>query len=179
MQGYKIALGLLIIPGMVLIVKSTDVSMQMGIIVGLASAVFATLFSTFNKKLIGRADDMNITFLEIGSAWLFLTLVLPFVYYGQFEELLFWPSWLDWFYLLILAFLCTTLAYVLALKALHHLSAFAANLTINLEPVYGVILAWLLLDDASELSGGFYLGSFIIIASVFSYPMLKRRFEKD
>jgi drug/metabolite transporter (DMT)-like permease len=82
---------------------------------------------------------------------------------------------MDWLYLLLLSLLCTTLAYVLALRSLRHLSAFASNLTVNLEPVYGIALAWLLLHETRELSTGFYGGVAIILAAVFSYPLLRRR----
>lgn len=175
----QLILGLLVIPGMLFIVKGTDTSMYAGIIVGISSAFLAALFSILNKKMIGLADDYSITFLEMGSAWLFLSIVLPFVVYFGKSEMMIWPSLEDWIYLLILAILCTTLAYVLALKALHHISAFAANLTINLEPVYGIILAWLILGDASELDRGFYLGAGIIIISVLIYPILRKRFDTD
>jgi drug/metabolite transporter (DMT)-like permease len=76
--------------------------------------------------------------------------------------------------LLILALLCTTLAYVLALRSLNHLSAFASNLTVNLEPVYGIALAWVLLNEHEELSSSFYIGVLIILLAVFSYPLIRR-----
>ncbi|MCB0594148.1 MAG: EamA family transporter [Lewinellaceae bacterium] len=176
MRWHEILLGMAIIPGMALIVHSTAAEMNSGILAGLAAALMAALFATLNKKLIGRTDEMSITFLELGSAWLFLSLVLP-VYLSQSEspaQLL--PSRVDWFYLILLSLLCTTLAYVLALRSLRHLSAFASNLAINLEPVYGIALAWFLLKDHKELSPGFYWGVLIILAVVFSYPLLRRRF---
>ncbi|HRD83182.1 MAG TPA: EamA family transporter, partial [Saprospiraceae bacterium] len=80
----------------------------------------------------------------------------------------------DWLWLALLAFLCTTLAYVLALRALRYLSAFVSNLTINLEPVYGIVLAWLLLGDNKELSPTFYAGVALILAVVFVYPTVER-----
>ena len=175
-RGFEIFLGLLIIPGMALIVKSLDLSMLMGVALGLASALLASLFATLNKKLVNFADPLSITFLELGSAWLFITLLLPFYYYQQ-TDLAFWPNLNDWIYLLVLALLCTTLAYVLALRALKHLSAFAANLTVNLEPVYGIVLAVLILKENQELSPGFYWGCAIILLAVFSYPFLRSRFE--
>ena len=177
-RWYEILLGMAIIPGMALIVSSTDPSMNIGILVGLSAALMAALFATLNKKLIGKTDEMSITFLELGSAWLFLSAVLP-VYISQSEapvQLL--PSRIDWFYLIILSLLCTTLAYVLALRSLRYLSAFASNLAVNLEPVYGIALAWFILKDHKELSPGFYWGVLIILAAVFSYPLVRRRFGK-
>lgn len=174
---YELILGLLIIPGMALVVNSTEWAMLTGILMGLASAFLAALFSILNKKLVDKAEPMRITFLELGSAWLFISLLFPF-YFFRFPETTFWPQGMDWIYLLVLALLCTTLAYVLTLRALKYISAFASNLTINLEPVYGIILAWLVLQENKELSPGFYLGCGMILLAVFSYPFIRRRFEE-
>ena len=177
-KWYELLLGLLIIPGMALVVNSTEWSMLTGIIMGLTSAFLAAMFSILNKKLVTKAEPMSITFLELGSAWLFISLFFPF-YFFKFPEAVFWPQGMDWVYLLILALLCTTLAYVLTLRALKYISAFASNLTINLEPVYGIILAWLILQENKELSSGFYLGCGMILLAVFSYPFIKKRFESN
>jgi drug/metabolite transporter (DMT)-like permease len=181
LQWYEVLLGVLIIPGMMLIVSSIDLSLLYGLGVGLLSAFFVALFTSLNKKMIGQADELTITFLELGSAWLFLSLVLPIIYWSDIDmnvSFRFWPDSSDWIYLLFLALGCTTLAYVLALRALRHLSAFASNLTINLEPVYGIALAWLILKESKELSVGFYVGVVVILIVVFSYPFLKNRLEK-
>lgn len=176
-KSYEILLGLLIIPGMMLVVNNTDISMQLGIWIGLLSAFLASLFSSLNKKLVDDADPMSITFLELGSAWLFISLIMPFFFMNN--EVAFMPSGSDWLYLMVLSLLCTTFAYVISLDALRHISAFAATLTINLEPVYGIILAWLILKENEELNMGFYLGCGLILAAVFSYPFVKSKFEKQ
>lgn len=178
-KWYELMLGLLIVPGMALIVNSTDYSMLTGLAVGLLSALLAALFATLNKKLITHSDERSITFLEMSSACLFLTMIIPMYAWLTDTPLSFIPpTLLDWGYLIILALVCTTFAYVLALRSLQHLSAFASNLSINLEPVYGILLAWILLNENEELNIGFYLGAGIIVVAVFSYPLLKRRFEK-
>jgi len=175
-KSYEILLGLLIIPGMMLVVNNTDISMQLGIWIGLLSAFLASLFSSLNKKLVDDADPMSITFLELGSAWLFISLILPFFFMNN--EVAFMPSGSDWLYLIVLSLLCTTFAYVISLDAIRHISAFAATLTFNLEPVYGIILAWLILKENEELNMGFYIGCAMILAAVFSYPFVKSRFER-
>lgn len=175
---YELALGLLIIPGMILIVNGSDFDLIYGLLVGLVAAFLAALFTSLNKKLISEADEMSITFLELGSAWLFLSVVIPvYALATPGQALKFWPDTQDWFYLLLLSLLCTTFAYVISLRALRHLSAFASTLTINLEPVYGIILAWIILKEYQELSTGFYLGVGVILLAVFSYPYLKKRFQ--
>jgi drug/metabolite transporter (DMT)-like permease len=172
----QVAMGLLMAPGMAMIVNATELSMHNGIWAGIAAAFLAALFSTLNKKYIGHANPMEITFLELGAAWLFLSLVLPAYHFLSPEGLgRFLPTPADWGYLALLAFLCTTLAYVLALRALRRLSAFVSNLTINLEPVYGIALAWLLLGDHKQMSPVFYLGVVLILAVVFLYPLAERR----
>ncbi len=177
-KWYEFILGLFIIPGMVLVVKNTEWTMMAGIVVGLLSALLASLFSILNKKLVNQAKPMSITFLELGSGWLFISLLLPF-YFTQIPDASFWPLQTDWLYLGILALLCTTLAYVLALRALKFISAFASNLTVNLEPVYGIVLAWIILKENEELSSGFYWGCVIILLAVFSYPFIKKRFGSE
>ncbi|MEL6656988.1 MAG: EamA family transporter [Bacteroidota bacterium] len=178
-RWYELLLGLLIVPGMALVVRNIQVEMIWGVVAGLASAFLAATFATFNKKYIANHNPTRITFLELSSAWAFLSVVLAgMLISGQkIGEL--WPtSPMDWVYLLILAFLCTNLAYTLSLRALRHISAFAANLTVNLEPVYGIILAWLLLNEQEELSPGFYWGVVIILLAVLSYPLLSRYMRK-
>ncbi|MCB0635207.1 MAG: DMT family transporter, partial [Lewinella sp.] len=130
---------------------------------------------TLNKKYIRHTDPLRITFLELSSAWGFLSIVIVGMLllgrdFGHFLP----PRPLDWLFLGILALLCTSLAYVLAMRALRHLSAFASNLTINLEPVYGIALAWVLLKENEELGPNFYWGVVIILVAVFSYPLLRR-----
>ncbi len=176
-KWYEIALGALVIPGMALIVQSLEVRMLTGVWLGLISSILAVLFSILNKQRIDKADPYSITFLEMSSACLFISLIFPFYFY-QNEGLQFMPIGMDWFYLLFLALACTTLAYVLNLRALKHVSAFAANLTINMEPVYGIILAAILLQENKELAPNFYIGVVIIMAAVFGYPFLKSKFEK-
>lgn len=175
----EIGLGIMIIPGMILIVNSTEWSKLNGLWVGLLAAFLAALFATLNKKLMREYKVVDITFLELGSAWGFLSVVLAIyiIFKPEFLPTMI-PTWSDWGYLLVLALLCTNLAYVLALRALKHLSAFAANLTINLEPVYGIALAWLLLGEDKELSSGFYWGGALILVTVLSYPLLKKKMEK-
>lgn len=173
----EIGLGLLIIPGMALVVQSIDLSMKTGLLVGFASAFFAALFGTLNKKYVDDTNPYIITFVELGSAWIFISFI--FLFGSSYLDLSnFMPaSWQDWVYILILSLLCTTLAYILSLRALKHLSAFATNLVINLEPLYGILLAAAILKEYEQLTTSFYLGGGIILAVVMSYPYLKKRFS--
>ncbi len=172
-KWWELFTGFLIVPGMVLIVENVDVSMRAGIWVGLLSSLLAAVFSILNKKWVNNAEPLNITFIEMTSAWLVLSLIMPFyLWHGAEASLM--PSLRDIGLLLILALLCTTLTWVLALRALKHITAFASTLTINLEPVYGISLAWLLLGEHKQLASGFYWGVLVILIVVFSYPFLNR-----
>jgi drug/metabolite transporter (DMT)-like permease len=178
-KKYELILGAMIIPGMYLVVQSTSWDMMTGIVLALISSILAVLFTVLNKRMIDNTDNMDtsvITFIELGSGWLFLTVLLPFYLY--FFETSIQPTWLDLGYLLILALFCTTLAFVLNLNALKHISAFNANLAINLEPVYGIVLAWLIFQENKEVGSYFYIGVLIVLLAVFSYPYLKKRFEE-
>ena len=175
-KWYEVALGVLIVPGMVYIAGDLPSSMTAGLWVGMMSSVFVVVFSILNKKLIDKAEPMAITLIELGGGLAFLTILMPF-YLEMDAKAEFFPHPSDWFYLIILAVFCTNVAYWLSLRSLKHLSAFATNLTINLEPVYGITLAWLLLHENKQLTPSFYIGASMILIAVLSYPILRGRFE--
>ena len=135
MKGYEILLGLMIVPGMLMIVNSTELSMMNGIWAGIGSALLAAIFTVLNKKYIDDIEPRIMTFLEMSTAWLMVSFMLPVVYWMDPSSFNMTPSLIDIGYLCVLAFLCTTLAFILSLKSLKHISAFATNLSINLEPV--------------------------------------------
>ena len=170
---YELLLGIFILPGIWLVVDGVESGMNAGILVGLLSAALVSVFTSLNKKYIQSSNPARITFIELGAATLFLTPFIPALGGDKF-----WPSAVDWTYLLVLALLCTTLTFFLSLRALSQLSAFASNLTVNLEPVYGIALAYFLLDDASELSPTFYYGAALILVAVFGYTAADRYFRR-
>lgn len=174
----EILLSLLVVPGMYLVTQNISESMYLGLFFGLISSFMASLFSILNKKYITNADPVSITFLELGSAFIFLSIIMPFIFLFQ-TQLTFWPQHYDWIYLLLLSIFCTSIPYILSLHSLKHLSAFTTNLAINLEPIYGIFFAWILLKENKEVSPGFYLGVIIIMISVFSYPFLKKAFKPN
>ncbi len=176
-KWYESLLGFLIIPGMVLVVHDVPDSMMIGVVAGIGSALLAAVFSILNKKWLAKTPALPITLLELGSGWLFLCAILP-VYWNWTGDFRFWPTPHEWIYLLILAVLCTTVAFVLTLKALHVLTPFTTNLTINLEPVYAIVLAWILFSEHQELGGMFYLGSIVIIGALFINGWMQKRFSK-
>ena len=182
--GADILIGLLVVPAMIMIVQGIDPELRLGIWLGLVSALLVAIFASLNKKLIKHASPMQISFFELSGAWLFISLCLGVLSlagvgdkaFAGMDFRLHMPQPGDWLYLLVLGLLCTTLAYFLAMRALHHVSAYNMNLVINLEPVYGIVMAWLFLHENRELTTSFYIGAAIILVVVFSYPfVLKNR----
>lgn len=176
-KPFELILGLGIVPGVALVVGTTDFEVS-GILVALFSSAVAVVFSILNKDLVGKYNPITMTTVELGTGFLAMSLVLPFVY-GADPAANFVPSGWDCLYLAILAFGCTSFAYVITLRALQVLPTFAINLSINLEPVYTMVIAYFVLDDAAELSTGFYIGAAIILATVFVHPILSKRVDNE
>lgn len=171
----QVFIGCLMIPGMILIVNNVDVSYYWGIIVGLLAALLASIFSVLNKVYIQDADPYTISFIELSGALLIVSIVLLAMAIGRYRHDVFVPGTaLEWFWLILFAFFCTTLAQVLTLKGLKHLPAFTVNLAINLEPIYGIVLAIILFNEHKTLNGMFYAGASIIVLSVFLYPLIDK-----
>lgn len=176
-KPYQIFLGAMVIPGIYLIFFFTKIYLT-GIILGLLAALLSSAFTILNKKIVNEnnTDALSMTFIELGSGFLFLTLLIP-IYFRFFPDTRIIPTSNDLIYTIILSLLCTTLPFILSLKALKHISAFASNFAVNLEPIYGIIMAIILFQENKELNSGFYLGTLIILSSIFAYPILKKRFE--
>lgn len=142
-----------------------DSHYQYGIFWGIISSFFAALFTTLNKKNIDIANANTIMFYELIGAIIIITLIIPFYWYNN-STLSLIPSVSDFVWILILSWLCTILAMKLSLQALQKVSAFTQNLSLNLEPIYGIILAFLIFNEQKEVSQYFYYGITLIILSV-------------
>jgi drug/metabolite transporter (DMT)-like permease len=174
----EIMLSILIIPGMILIVRTLPTKFLDGFLIGLFSAFLASLFSSLNQKMTLLSDAITITFLELSSALILLTFVLPFWLAFNPKEAFIPKGTYDWMYVALLAFVCTSLAYSLTLHAMKQLSAFTVSLSMTLEPIYGISFAWFLLKENEQLTNSFYWGSLLIVLSVIIYPIYKFYFNK-
>ena len=173
----ELLLGIAVLPGVALVVGGVPGDMRAGIAVGALSALFVALFGSLNKRLVERADPMTMTALELGAGTLALTALAPLIalLFPAFAgDLLALPGPRDALMLLALALACTLLPFVLSLVALRHMSAFGAQLAVNMEPVYAIILAIVLLGEQHDLTPAFYAGVAIILGVVLAYPMLVR-----
>lgn len=180
MKWYELALGIIILPGMALVVGNIDWTMRLGFAVGTAGAFLAAVFTSLNKKIVENKPPppLVISFVELFAGFAVTSLALPFALINS-PELAVLPKEWDWLWLFILAWVCTLLPYYLTLQAMRYVSAFATNLTINLEPVYGVLLAALVFREDKDLNPGFYIGVLIILLAVFGHPLLKKLFDKN
>jgi drug/metabolite transporter (DMT)-like permease len=160
----ELLLGLFTVLGIYLIFQFQKLYTT-GIILGLMSAFFSALFTIQNKSLLQRHGPRNLMFYELLAGLGVLTVIAPFYLYF-FPVPTFIPSFDDTGYLLLLSIVCTVYAMQLSYQALQHVSAFVMNLSINLEPIYSIVLAVLIFEENKELNTGFYVGSAIIIGSV-------------
>lgn len=160
----EVLFGALAIAGIWLIFHF-DGQYKLGILLGVISSLFAAIFPILNKKLIGQLSADSLTFYELTAALIVLTPVIPF-YILNFPGDHILPTRSDFLWLLVLSWLCTVLAFNLSLQALKKISPFAVNLSYNLEPVYGIILAFLVFKENEYLGSGFYYGVALILLTV-------------
>ncbi|MBW8366728.1 MAG: DMT family transporter [Arenimonas sp.] len=169
----ELLLGVAVVPGVALVVGGVPAGMRMGIVVGTVSALLVAFFGALNKRYVERADPLTVTCVELGAGGLILALLTPVL--PWFGSPLVLPGFNDAVLLLVLAMACTLLPFALSLVALRHMSAFSAQLAVNLEPIYAIVLAVLLLNEQRELGGMFYAGVAVILAGVFAHPLLSRQ----
>ncbi len=173
----NIILGIMVIPGILLINQSLELQYKFGFLLGILAAFLAAVFAVLNKRYTQNIAPNTITFVQMLSGWLFLSLCLPFylkIQPGNFHL----PDGKDFVLLLILSLFCTVIPYNLFLKTLKATDAFTTSLINNLEPVYGIILAAILLHENKELNWKFYIGTLIILSAVFIHAYLSNRNSK-
>ena len=161
---FEVILGLFAIAGIV-IIYNTHVQFSLGIIIGLLSSLFTVLVSVLNKKIVDRYQPEQITLYQLTGGLIGLTVLLPFVFFW-FPSTNVFPSPVDWLWLFILSWVCTIWTFFLYIRSLKRLSAFTMNLILTLEPVYGIVLAFLIYQENKLLSNWFYLGFGLIAFAV-------------
>lgn len=160
----EVLLGLVAIAGIYLIFNFYP-EYKTGIIFGIISAMLASLFPIFNKNLLREFSPEIVTLFEMTGGFIALCIIIPF-YLDFFPASYYIPTFSDWMWLIILAWICTILSFILQLNALKIISPFTANLTYNLEPVYAIILAFIIFKENKFLGTGFYLGFGLIFLAV-------------
>jgi drug/metabolite transporter (DMT)-like permease len=164
-------LGLVVIYGIYFVSANFSARDYEALIYGLVSALAAACFNVFNGKLVQTVPSSAMTMHEMLMAFLVLTGVLA--YEGKIDAQLFVMTWSDFLWLLFLGILCTSVAFLLTIDIIKRLGSFTVSLSINLEPVYTMILAIVILNEHELLGKEFYIGSGIIIFVVIANAVLK------
>jgi len=164
-------LGTLVIYGIYFVSSDFDANDKEALIYGLFSALFAALFSVFNAKLAQDTPSYQITFYEMVSALVFLTIVL--IFQGDLTTELFKMTMSDFLWLLFLGIMCTSFAFLATIEVVKRLGAFTVSLSINLEPVYTILLAIAILNEDEMLGPNFYIGSAVIVVVVIANAVIK------
>ena len=167
----EMILGILIVCGMGLIFQAESVH-ALGITVGLISAFMGAIYMTANSVVSKKYSSMTVNFLQLSGAFL---ICLPVALWYQPRMQLIIPSSMDLVYLAILSILCTVVPYLILVSLLSRLSAFTVNLSINLEPVYGILLALALFGEDEQMKPGFYIGGAIILFAVIWNAIQERK----
>jgi drug/metabolite transporter (DMT)-like permease len=169
----EVLLGLITI-GAIALIFHFDTDYQTGIIIGIISAFLGALFPIFNRQLLRRINVETLLAWQQTGGWVCLSLIMP-IYLLWIPASSPWPSISDWGWLLVLSWGCSVFAFQLSAQALKKLSAFTVNLTYNLEPIYGILLAFVVYEENKYLSRWFYLGFIIILLVLLAHWYMLRR----
>lgn len=177
LRPFEVVLALGIMSGLYLIFRF-EFDHVLGLMMGVGSALFAALFSLINARLTRRLPGTTISLYEMVGACLSTALFIPVYLAGGLSqsghlELALTP--LDWLWILLLAWACTVYPFAASVRLMRRLSTFAMSLTVNLEPVYGIVLARLIFGVSEKLTPGFYLGTLVILVCVAAHPVMEAR----
>lgn len=170
---YEILFGIIVIFGVFLITQS-EIQYINGILLGISSALFSSLFAVINGRFIEQYSATTISFYEFVSGVIFLSIFI-LIFNEGFSIEFFTLSANDWIYLIILASVCTAYAFIGSVKVMRYISPYTVVLTYNLEPLYGIALALLLFPKTETMSSQFYFGAFLVLATVLADGFLKYR----
>lgn len=172
---YELFLGGLVIAGLYFIFRF-ETENSWGIWLAVLSAFLASLFTVINGRLIKKYEPGQISLYELSGGVVAISLYFLFTSPSEFPN--FSMSTSDWLALLILAIICTAFAFVASVKVMEELTPFTVSLSINLEPVYGIILAYLFFGEEEKMSAGFYIGTIMILSSLFLNVWFKKKMKK-
>jgi drug/metabolite transporter (DMT)-like permease len=177
-ETHEVVFGLMVIPGILLIAGKAEGNVLVGIYLGLLAALLVSILSSFEKKWLIELNAEHMTFMQMTGAWVTMCFWLGGEWItGHGSQ--FWPVGLDWVYLILLGIVCTSIAWVIATKAMLVVTAYDSLMVINLEPIYGILMALLILNDRRDLSASFYAGTAIIFATVIIHPIWQRRHDRS
>lgn len=178
-KPYEVFLGCFVIAG-IIIIFSFKFNYKLGFLLGIIAGLTAAIFAVINSKMVTRIHPYTITFYEMAGACVGTLLFLPVykIYWAEKGVLNFHASAYDWLYIAILSIVCSVYAYSLGVELMKRMPVFLIQLTLNLEPIYGIVMAILIFKGNETMDGNFYAGTLIILSAVFAYSFLKKRFDK-
>jgi drug/metabolite transporter (DMT)-like permease len=169
-QLVEVLLGVVVVIGLY-VIFSFDFQHPFGLLLGILSGVTVAIFGVLNSLFVKRMTPATITFYEMIGACITTALVMTAI--NDNVNLI--PAPMDWLWIAILAFACSVYAYAVSIELMKRLSVFFIQLTLNLEPVYGIILALLIFGESEVMGWSFYAGTIIILSAVMLYPLLKNQ----
>jgi drug/metabolite transporter (DMT)-like permease len=172
----EVMLGLLVFAGLYIIFRF-EIRFFNGFLLSVLSGFLAAVFSIMNERLVRKHSATSIAFYEMAGAFLGVLIFLPFykLYFAEGMQLNLRPAPADWFYLFILSVVCSVFAFTMAVNLMKKLSVFTVQLTLNLEPIYGITLAIFVLNEQKYMTPSFLSGTALIMLAVLSYPALKKK----
>jgi drug/metabolite transporter (DMT)-like permease len=176
-KKFELLLGLVVLVGLY-VIFSFNFEYHLGLAIGILAGFTSALFSVFNARMVRRVPSYTITFYEMTGIVLTLGAILPVYALVSGTELRLEPSLQDWIWIALLAGVCSVYAYSVAVELMKKVSVFLIQLTLNLEPLYGIVMAVIIFKQEEKMGWNFYLGTVIILAAVASYPYLKRKFDR-
>ncbi|MCX6215455.1 DMT family transporter [Spirosoma sp.] len=175
----EVALGAVVMAGLYLIFRF-EFDKVIGLAVAVSSAMLSSLFTIINSRFTHKYDALVISFYEMAGA--LLSALALWLAVQQFDGAVsgsvtqYTPhTSMQWLWLLVLSLVCTVYAYTVGVSLLRKFSPYLAILTVNLEPVYGILLAVLIFGDTEHMTSGFYIGTLVILVAVLAYPFLNRQ----
>ncbi len=172
---YEVVIGILIIYGLQ-VIFSAEFDHVLGLSLAIASAFLAAVFAVLNARFVQKYDAQVISFWQMAGAWGASALFLPFYahYLAENQTLQFETSAWGWGAILILSLICTVYAYSLGVKVMRKITPFMMNLSVNMEPIYGIIMAAIFYREHEQLTPDFYWGTGIVLLAVLIYPIIQR-----
>jgi drug/metabolite transporter (DMT)-like permease len=177
-KKFELLLGLVVLLGLY-VIFSFNFDYHAGLALGILAGFTSALFSVFNSRMVQRVPSFTITFYEMIGIVITLSIVLPVYSMVSEHELQLSPTLLDWVWIALLAGVCSVYAYSVAVELMKRVSVFLIQLCLNLEPVYGIVMAVIIFKKDEKMGWNFYLGTSIILCAVASYPYLKRKLDRS
>lgn len=173
----EVFLGLLVIAG-IYIIFHFDPRYKTGIILGVISALLMAFVMIFIRQFVQKINPETVLTYQMSGGFITLSAFMP-LYLQHFPTTYIFPDMNDWLWLLVLAWFCSVLAFQLSARALKQLSAFTVNLSFNLEPVYGILLAFVFFGESRDLGWSFFAGFALIAASLIIHIIRLLKKEKQ